>query len=75
MKKLIPFLLIALLSCNKEQQPVCKTIDRIIGNGGIYSLHFTDGTSYLNLLDRTPYSVGDQFCDIDSEFIYAELIN
>lgn len=75
MKKLAFILLIALLSCDTEDQPVCKTIDRIIGNESAYSLHFTDGTSYLNLLDRTPYSVGDQFCDIDSEFIYAELIN
>lgn len=36
------------IGCSKEETQ-CKTIARIIGNWGIYSLHFDDGTSNLNL--------------------------
>ncbi len=72
MKKLvlISFLLI-INACQKEETQF-KTIARIIGNGGIYSLHFDDGTSYLNLRDTTNYVVGDEFCDVDSEFIHSQ---
>ena len=70
MKKIALLLLVFLASCKKEKIK-CKIIDRIVGNSGIYSLHFNDGTSYFNLRDTSNYRIGDEFCDVESEFIFS----
>ena len=77
MKKiLIVLLTIFLASCKKEENHIqCKEIEGIVGSRGVYSLHFTDGTSYFNFLDTTMYAVGDEFCVVESEFINAKSIN
>lgn len=68
---LLGCIILFFICCSKEDTQ-CKTIARIIGNGGIYSLHFDDGTSYLNLRDTTNYVVSNEFCDVDSEFIHSQ---
>ena len=63
MKFTLLILALIFASCNKEDDD-CKTVDRIIGTPGLYTLHFTDGTATLEKSIPKLYNIGDTFCDL-----------